>query len=521
MRYRPRGPAGRTATIGALLCALAASPVRLAGQQLPADTAPRGQGADTAQVRLDFQEADIRAVISALAELMGTSVSYGQLPARTVTLKTFAPISRDSLRAVFLGLLESNGLTAEESAGVLRIAEAPREREGQRQTGQATPGERGLFVIRLKHAHAGEAAAAVNALFGQAGGGFVGAPGLSEPGLSEGLRRDRVPPGLPEPEGEAPRDAQEAGAAELEGEITIVPDITTNSLLVRATQHDFEVIQGAVELIDVRPRQVLIEVLVAEARRDALTKIGFELFVSNAPSGDDPTIEGTVSERVLGNIVARVMHLDGWQVDALVEALSTSSDVKILSRPVLVTANNQEAQILVGSERPFIQVSRALPTDAAVRDQIVQYRDVGTKLSILPTINADGYVNLIVRQEVSAATAETQFGAPVISSREASTRLLVRDGQTAVIGGLIDRQRERVRSGIPLLKDIPLLGALFGSTSWRSTETELFLFLTPTVLETDADVDGAREAVRQGAPEISKRVPVPLVPPDSASGTER
>ena len=360
----------------------------------------------------------------------------------------------------------------------------------------------------------------MNALFGRGAGGFPGSPGLSEPGLSEGLRRDRVPPGLPEAGAEPEPGGRQAagGEAELEGEITIVPDITTNSLLVlRATAQDFEVIRAAVELIDVRPRQVLIEVLVAEARRDALTKIGLEVFVSNAPSGEDPAIEGTISERVLGNVVARVMHLNDWQVDALIEALSTSSDVKILSRPVLVTANNQEAQILVGSERPFIQVSRALPTDAAVRDQIVQYRDVGTKLSILPTINADGYVNLIVRQEVSAATAETQFGAPVISSREASTRLLVRDGQTAVIGGLIDRQRERVRSGIPLLKDLPVLGALFGSTSWRSTETELFLFLTPTVLETDADVDAATDALKEAAPEIGKRVPGPLVPPDTAA----
>jgi general secretion pathway protein D len=330
-----------------------------------------------------------------------------------------------------------------------------------------------------------------------------------------------VPPGLPrEAERPAPSEGPpgrkpENGVAQFEAEVTIVPHVPTNSLLVRATPHDFEVVRTAVELIDVRPRQVLIEVVVAEVRRDALTKIGMELFATNAPSGKDPELRGRLSERVLGNLVVEIMHVDGVQVDALFEALSTSADVKILSRPVLVTANNQEASILVGSERPFIQVARALPTDAAVRDQIVQYRDVGTKLSIIPTINQDRYVTLTLRQEVSAATSETQFGAPVISTREATTRLLVKDGQTVVIGGLIDRQRERVRSGVPLLKDLPLIGVLFGSSSWRTVETELFLFLTPHVLETDVEVERATDAVKAAAPKVGKRVPEPLIPPDT------
>src|SRR3712207_2355998 len=100
-----------------------------------------------------------------------------------------------------------------------------------------------------------------------------------------------------------------------------------------------------------------------------------------------------------------------------------------------------------------------------------------------PTINPDGYVTLQVLQEVSNATAETQFGAPVISTREARTQLLVRDGRTAVIGGLVDQQRETASSGIPFLKDIPFLGALFRtSQSRRRNVTELFLFLTPHVL---------------------------------------
>jgi general secretion pathway protein D len=154
--------------------------------------------------------------------------------------------------------------------------------------------------------------------------------------------------------------------------------------------------------------------------------------------------------------------------------------------------NNLEARITVGSQRPFVQVFRSLPTESAARDQVVQYRDVGTTLTLLPTINPDGYVNMQVKQEVSSATSEVQFGAPVISNREASTHLFVKDNETVVIGGLADRQVERTRSGIPFLSAIPLIGGLFGSTHDADTQSELYLFLTPHIIATDEDADRIR-----------------------------
>jgi len=122
---------------------------------------------------------------------------------------------------------------------------------------------------------------------------------------------------------------------------------------------------------------------------------------------------------------------------------------------------------------------------------------VGTQLTLTPTINEDGYVNLQLAQQVSNATAEVQFGAPVISTREASTHLFVRDGQTAVIGGLVDRAENNTRSGIPFLKDLPLLGGLFGSTTRSEVRSELFLFLTPHIVVTDEDVDRVRDGVQR------------------------
>lgn len=136
-------------------------------------------------------------------------------------------------------------------------------------------------------------------------------------------------------------------------------------------------------------------------------------------------------------------------------------------------------------------------------------------MSIVPTINNEGYVNLQLVQEVSTATAETQFGAPVISTREASTHIFVRDGQTIVIGGLIEQQEDTARSGVPLLKDIPLLGLLFSSTRNVTTNSELFVFMTLHVIQTDEDAERIRRGVEEGGRLLRKGLPEEptIIPP--------
>lgn len=179
---------------------------------------------------------------------------------------------------------------------------------------------------------------------------------------------------------------------------------------------------------------------------------------------------------------------------------------------MVLAANNESAEILVGTQRPFIQVQRALPTDAPVRDQVVQFKDVGTRLTVRPTISDDGYVMLQVAQEVNAATAEVAFDAPVLSTRTIQTQLLVKDAHTAVLGGLADRQKDVTRAGVPILSAIPLLGGLFGRHVTHTTETELFVFLTPRVIRTDEDLDNASAAVGDKTKELQKRLPRPPAP---------
>ena len=126
-------------------------------------------------------------------------------------------------------------------------------------------------------------------------------------------------------------------------------------------------------------------------------------------------------------------------------------------------------------------------------------KSIGTQLTVRPTISHDESVQLEVTQEVSTATSELAFNAPVISTRSVQTQLLVRDGQTVVLGGLTDRQREVRQGGLPILSAIPLIGGLFGRATRQTVETELFVFLTPRVIRTDDDAMRLSTPMREKA----------------------
>ena len=494
-RCRRRTP--RVALLATLLVITAlAAPLPMPAQ----GAAPaRGINRTSAGVELNFQDTDLRVVISALAEVAGFNLVYSSLPSRTVTLRTGRPITTEEVRAYLESVVRANGLVMTREGSLLRITSEPEVTTPpppmERAPIGATSGEMRLFVYRLKHADAEQLAPTVAALFGGSVGGSIGGrtPARS---LSDELRRQRVAPvnpadSRPSARDLAPLGSEEAGfAAVVQGSVQVVPDPRTNSLLIRASRGDYESMRGAIAELDARPIQVLIEVLIAEVRRDRTVGSGVSLNVAQQAVGDrGTTLGGTMAGTTAGDIVVRVLQLGSIKADVVLSALASSADVTILSRPVILAQNNEEARILVGSERPFIQLFRSLPTDGGVRDQIVQYRNVGTQLTIRPTINPDGYVSMAVLQEVSTATAETQFGAPVISTREVKTQLLVKDGQTAALGGLIDQQRERTSSGIPFLKDIPVIGGLFRTSSQRRRgQTELFVFITPRVLRTDDDM---------------------------------
>jgi general secretion pathway protein D len=474
---------------------------------------PLAAWAQEGGVRLDFQDTELRLVLAALAEAGNLNIVYGDLPQRRVTLRMSRAVPREQVPDLLRSVAASNGLRVVEEGGFLRVEAMGA--VGPREDSVAAAAELTLYVYRLKHARAPALAGTLQAMFGGSGaGGLAGAQRLSRRGLSRTLRDQQIPPAdSVAPEGRRVEaelgDVQVAVPGELSGQVQIVPDQVTNSLLVRAEPADWEILRQTIEALDLRPLQVLIEVLIAEVRRNDDFRLGVSATASGTVKGASVTGELTGTD--VGDVALDILKTGAFNLDVAIRALSSRGDVRVLSRPVLLAQNNQEAHILIGAERPFIQVFRSLPTDAAVRDQVVQYRDVGTSVTILPTINADGYVNLQVVQEVSTATAETQFGAPVISTRETSTYLFVKDGQTAVLGGLMDRQEDRRRSGVPVLKDIPLLGALFGTTERITSTAELFVFITPHLVATDDDADRIRRELGDQTQFLRD-----LLPPDSA-----
>ena len=460
------------------------------------DSIPVVVRGDSVLVR--FAEADLRIVVQAIARNMDLPVVVAGIPAVRVTLEAQRPVPRGELPGLLRGLVEAHGLELVRDSTFYRVR--PRAAEPQRSTPAAAASTPQLTVVRLRHARAGDVAGTLSALYGVTGAD-IGQP--ARPGtLSEELRRNVLPPaGAPASQGRAdgPR------AAVLEGPITVVPDPVTNSLLIRASPNDAALLAEAIGYLDVRPLQVLIEVVIAEARRDRRMSYGLGARLpATSIGGGNETVEATLQGGGLGDFVVRVLNLGRPDIEVMLRAGASRGDVEILSRPVLVAANNQPASFLVGSQRPFVQVSYSAPSSVQGRDQVVQYKDVGIRLAVRPTISADGYVTLEVTQEVSNATSETAFDAPVIATREATTQVTVRNGQTIVIGGLTDRQRDRSSGGVPFLSSLPLLGGLFGGYADRTAETELFLFLTPRLLATDADVDGATEEYRRKAPKRAR-----------------
>ncbi len=464
-----------------------------AGQPVPIQ--PAGD-----EVMLTFQDADLGFVLTALAQTAGVNLVYNDLPAKPITLRTATPIPIAGLPDLIRSIAAANDIAVFAEGGFIRL----------RGTGAdpAPPDDRELFVLRLRHARATALASTLSQLFGGPAGSTTG-PQRTQ-ALSQQLRaiqeqgvNVQVAPGV----------IQVAGfAGPLEGNVLIVPDETTNSLLVRATPADWQVVQQAAQVLDLRPLQVLIEVVIAEVRHSGDLNVGTS-FAARDPDSDGRSVS-LLDQNTPTDFTARFNWTGDVDVEVTLAALSATGNVRILSRPVIQAQNNQEARILVGSERPFVSLSRSLPTDEVARDQVVQYRDVGTQLTILPTINPEGYVNLLLTQEVSSATNEIQFDAPVISTREATTQILARNGQTVVIGGLVDRSSEQVRAGIPVLKDIPVLGYLFGTTRESEETSELFLFLTPHIVETDSDADRLLDEIERNVELLEPLVPItPLIPP--------
>jgi general secretion pathway protein D len=291
------------------------------------------------------------------------------------------------------------------------------------------------------------------------------------------------------------------GSGTLRGDIKITPDEIRNSLIIEATPRDFRIIEMILSSVDVLPRQVLIEVTIAEIALDSSTELGIEWrfdrgtdFVSGLQSG------AALGAGGINFSYAILDEAKRWM--ATVSALAQKGKVNILSSPSVLASDSKEARIDISTEVP---VATSIYTFTGnVNDNLlettIQYRNTGVILSVTPHINEYGLVSMDVNQEVSEEAGLVNVGVveqrPSFFKRSVNTTLTVKNGQTIVIGGLIRETKSDSFSGVPCVGDVPVLSYLLGKKSQSTDKTELIIFITPKVIASLEDVDIVSEEFR-------------------------
>ena len=284
-----------------------------------------------------------------------------------------------------------------------------------------------------------------------------------------------------------------------EDTVTIIPDIDNNAIVVLAGQQDHRAIEAAIRRLDIAPRQVLMEATIAEVTLSDSLGYGVKWFLAN---GDHELGFGApVPSRALGEGLAFAFFDQDSDVRAFFNALASESSVKFLSTPQIMVLDNQTANIRVGDQIPVTTRSSQSTSnpDAPIVTE-VQFRDTGTLLTVTPRIKAGGQVSLEINLEVSLPGTEPAVGGGgnvSIAQRTISSSVVVQSGQTIVLGGLILENTNEGKSGIPVLKNIPLLGNLFSNTTQDVFRTELIVTMTPRVVENQREILQVTEEMRQ------------------------
>lgn len=306
--------------------------------------------------------------------------------------------------------------------------------------------------------------------------------------------------------GEAPvsRENERVSSTEV-GDVSIMADLENNAILVLATPTDYAEIEKALQKLDVLPMQVLVEASIVEVTLDGGLEYGLQWFFKDNHGkfkgtgglniGNDAGVPGipslTGSLVNPGNFTYAVFDAAGTR--ALLNAAADDSKLNVLSSPSLMVLDNQKAIIRVGDQVP-IRTSETSNTGSTVVDDNgffgtnitsqIQYRDTGVTLEVTPRVNAGGMVMLEITQRVDDVAENESSGidSPTILQREITTSVAVQSGETIVLGGLIRENKEHSDSGIPFLKDIPVVGAVFGGKRTRNSKTELVVMITPSAV---------------------------------------
>ena len=319
------------------------------------------------------------------------------------------------------------------------------------------------------------------------------------------------------------------GGATTSSEVRVIADKDTNSLLILATPGDYEVILNALRQLDVNRRQVLVEVTLAEVHLVGDLQYGIDWYLRtrNFTLGSLNT-QGALGANGVGtNIPVNGLppvNYGGFQlinlspagdVRAVLRALTTDNRTKVLSAPQILVLDNEKAEIKVGTR---ISVQTAQQTGVSTGVGVVnsyQYLETGILLAVTPRINSGGMVTLEINQEVS----DPDFGSvtslnpnPNVTTRNAKTSVVVANGESIAMGGLIRDNDGFTTTGIPLLSKIPVLGALFGSQHKTEDRTELVMIITPKIISNPMQAREATDELRAKLPSLEHMLP-PRKPP--------
>jgi hypothetical protein len=276
-----------------------------------------------------------------------------------------------------------------------------------------------------------------------------------------------------------------------------VADPATNSLGVYGTAQEFQNVKNILKELDIVPRQVLLDVMVAEVtlKNNESLGVDYEIMANRPASIFGQPFGSAGAMRSLGSLFPSngqfgngVTAIFGnGDIRAIINALASDSRVKILSSPSVLATDNRPARIQVGSEEPIPTgtITAAVGQPSVSSSTTIQYRNTGRIVTIIPQVNSAGLVNLQILAEVSQRGANVTVGTdtfPAFDTRQAETTAVVQDGDTLAIGGIIADNRSRSRVGVPYLMDLPVIGRLFGTTSDNIDRTELIMLITPHVI---------------------------------------
>ena len=460
-------PAFRGILCGLIAWGLLAEGPRVAAQAPTADGAPQASPPSPAEpplprptggtIALDFKDVDLPVLVKFFSELTRKNFVIDEKVKGKVTIFSPSKLSIDAAYRVFLSVLELKGFAAVPVGEVIQIIPVAE-----------VPPDRAVEVYLLANATAEEMVKVLNVVVAR-----PGQTGPSRPGIRP--------------------------AGEFEGTVQILADKPTNALVITATARDLVILKDVIRRLDTARRQVYVETVIMEIEVNRLRDLGGELtalFGGQTPARNLTGVGGINDEppTLLSLLTSPpdFQNLSAFNVRGVLRALQSRSDVNILSTPQVLTSDNQKAEIVVGENRPF--VTGQSQTSGGNTLTTIERRDVGVTLRLTPQILESDLVKLDVFQEIStvAESVAQAIGSvvvgPTTNKRSATTSVLVQDGQTAVIGGLMRDNLVVTERKIPLLGDIPVLGWLFKFRSKRTEKTNLLIFLTPTIVKSPHDL---------------------------------